>query len=161
MSKFFVKSVDPPKLTRPFGVTMGRIAAVLLVVISLIHLFRIDTLIPIVNRALPGSSLESSLFVVFVILAEIFAIPFMLRMKLSPLAHIVSGFLAILAPLMWTLLAIWSYGMPYSIGQFGQFAEAKSTLLLLSGNLAWLAYSFTTLWTLGYKNLQIKDLLKK
>lgn len=161
MSKFFVKSVDPPKLTRPFGVTMGRIAAILMVIMALIHLFRIDTLIPIVDKALPGGSVAASLFVVIVVLAEVFGIPFLLRVKLSPLAHIFSGFLVILAPLMWALLAIWSYGMPYSIGQFGQFAETKSTLVLMSGNIAWLAYNFITIWSLGYNNLKLKDLTAK
>ena len=100
------------------------------------------------------------MFVILVVLSEVFAIPFLLRVKLSPLAHVVSGFLAVLAPLLWTLLAIWSFGLHDSTGQLGEFVSLPSNLLLICVDMLWLALNFTTLWTLGYNNLKIKNLLK-
>lgn len=161
MKDIFPKAVKPPKLVKPYAPTLGYIASALLAVMAIIHLFRIDTLVPIIDNAIPGGTGAASTFVVVIVLAEIFALPFLLRMKLSPLAHIVSGFLAVLAPLMWTLLAIWVYDSTVSAGQLGEFIHLPGTWLLIVVNIAWLSYNFYTLWTLGYNNLKIKDVLRK
>lgn len=157
----FPKSVAPPKLVKNYGIQLGWIAAAISASFAVLHLFRIDTLIPIMNRALPGGDGVATTFVVIVILAEVFALPFLLRMKLSPLAHFKSGFLAVLAPLLWLLVTVWGLGLDYSTGQFGQFITTVSSWPIVLANFAWLALSFFTLWTLGYNNLKIKDLLKK
>ena len=158
MKNIFPKAVNPPKLVKPYAPVLGYLAAGMSALFAIVHMFRIDTFLPIVDRVLPGSSTSAGWFVVTVILAEVFALPFLLRMKLSPLAHIVSGFLGILAPLMWTLLSIWTLGTSPSTGQLGEFVSLPSSALLVTGNLAWLALVFTTLWTLGYNNLKVKDI---
>ncbi len=157
----FPKAVEPPKLVKPYGVQLGWIAAAISISFAVLHMFRIDTLLPIIDRALPGGSTTAIIFVIAVILAEIFALPFLMRMKLSPLAHFKSGFLAVLAPLLWLLVSVWSLGMEYSTGQFGQFASTPSTWPLVLANFAWLTFVFFALWTLGYNNLKVRDLLKK
>ena len=161
MKDIFPKAVNPPKIVKSYGPKLGYVAAGLLVVLAIIHLFRIDTFIPIINTIFPGRSSLPGMFVFVVIMAEVFAIPFLLRMKLSPLAHITSGFLAILAPLMWSLLSIWAFGLSYSTGELGEFVALKSTWWLVALNLIWLSFNFFTLWALGYNNLKIKDVLRK
>ena len=157
----FPHAVQPPKLVQPYGPQLGYVAAAICIVFAVIHLFRIDTLLPLVHTLLPGGSAAAATFVIAVVCAEVFAVPFLLRMKLSPLAHISSGFLAIVAPLMWTLFAIWSYGQTASTGQLGQFVHLPSTILLIVLDLLWLALNFFALWTLGYNNLHLQDILGK
>jgi len=161
MKDIFPKAVKPPKLVKSYAPVLGYVAASILAVIAIVHLFRIDTLVPIINGVLPGANGAAGTFVVVIVLAEVFALPFLLRIKLSPLAHIVSGFLAVLAPLMWTLLSIWAYGSELSTGQLGEFVQTPSTWLLLVANALWLGFNFYTLWALGYNNLKIKDALRK
>ena len=160
MNNIFPKAVNPPKLVKSYGDKLGYVAASILIVMSIIHLFRIDTLIPIIDQVLPGGSGWATTFVIAVILMEVFALPFLFRLKLSPLAHIMSGAFIVLAPLMWTLLAVWAYGSKNSIGLVGQFTETPSSLFLIALCLLWIALNFITLWTLGYNNLKVKDLVK-
>lgn len=155
----FPIAVNPPKLVKPYGPTLGYIVAVVAVMLGVIQLFRIDTLLPIVMTAL-GTQGRAMTFVIVVTCAEVFAIPFALRMKLSPLAHVMSGFMITLAPLMWTLLAIWCYGTGMPTGQLGEFVSLPSSWWLIAINLFWLALSFTALWALGYNNMKIKDMLQ-
>lgn len=161
MKDIFPKAVKAPKLVKPYGPLLGYIAAGVLAVFAILHLFRIDSFVPILNDTLPGGTGAASTFVVVIVLAEVFALPFLLRVKLSPLAHIVSGFLAILAPLMWTLLSIWSYGTEFSVGQLGEFAHVSATWYVIVLNGVWLSFNFYTLWALGYNNLKVKDILRK
>jgi predicted neutral ceramidase superfamily lipid hydrolase len=161
MKDIFPKAVKPPKLVKSYAPVLGYVAASILAIVAIVHLFRIDTLVPIINDTLPGGARAAGTFVVVIVLAEVFALPFLLRIKLSPLAHIVSGFLAVFAPLLWMLLAIWSYGNDLSVGLFGEFVQTPSTLLLLFASAVWLSFNFYTLWTLGYNNLKVKDVLRK
>jgi len=72
----FPTAVEPPKLVKPYGVWLGRIAAVVLAGMALIHLFRIDTFIPIIDAALPSGSGFATFVALVVIFSEVFAIPF-------------------------------------------------------------------------------------
>ena len=149
---------NPPKLEKPYGAWLGRIAAALLVVMALIHLFRIDTLIPLLNEVLPGGATFVALLVV---LTEIFAVPFALRMKLSLLAQFVSATFIILAPFLWLLIGIWAYGLDISTGLLGQFVKTPSVDVTIALTLAWLGFNYYALWALGYNKLPLKKLLKK
>ena len=155
------KAVNPPKLVKPYGLWLGRVAAAILTVIALIQLFRIDTFLPILNEILPGGDVAASVAGVFIILSEIFAIPFALRMKLSPLAQLKSGALLVLAPLWWLLIDIWTIGLAVNTGQLGEFVTVPSNVWVLLVNLVWVAFSYYTLYTLGYNRLKLADLLKK
>lgn len=161
MKNIFPTSVKPPKLVKPYGLWLGRAAAAISTLSALVHLIRIDSLIPLVDNILPGEKVLASLAVILIILAEIFAVPFLLRMKLSPLAHLVSGFQAVFAPLMWTLIAIWATGLTFSTGQLGEFINTSSSPLLVTLNIAWLAFAFYALWALGYNRLNLKSILRK
>lgn len=154
-------AINPPKLMKPYGAWFGRAAAAVLVLMALIHLFRIDTLIPILDEVLPGGAGWATFVTVLIVLAEVFAVPFALRMKLSLLAQFVSGMLIIFAPLLWLLISIWAFGLGVSTGQLGQFVATPSTVTLVAMNVLWLSFNYVTLWLLGYNNLSLKQLLKK
>jgi hypothetical protein len=153
------KAVNPPKPIKPYGITLGRIAAVILIVMALIHLFRIDTFLPILDTYLPGGGVAAGFMGVVIIFSEVFAVPFALRMKLSPLAHMVSGALLALAPLWWLLIDIWMYGLRDGTGQLGGFVAVPSTTGVLLINLIWVAFNYYTLYTLGYNRLKIASII--
>ncbi len=155
------KAIKSPKLVKPYGPILGRAAAFILVLMSLIHLFRIDTLIPILDAALPGGQIIASILTVLIILIEIFAVPFALRMKLSPLGHLVSGAFVVLTPLSWVWVTIWAYGSSAQIGQLGEFVPVYASALVLVVNLIWVTASYYTLYTLGYNRLSVRSLLRK
>lgn len=151
----FPSAVNPPKLSHPQGLWLGRIAAAVLVVMVLVHLFRIDTFIPILKEVLQvGDGLATTAAIV-IVMSELFALPFLLRIKLSPLAHIVSGALVALAPLWWLLVTIWAYDLNLNTGQLGQFVHVPATLGLVFFNLFWVSYNYYTLYALGYNKLNL------
>ena len=155
------KAVTPPKLVKPYGLWLGRVSALLFVVMALVHLFRIDTFIPLLDAFLPGGGTLASVVALTIILSEIFAIPFALRMKLSPLGHYVSGTLVALAPFWWVSIDIWALGISENTAQLGEFYAVPGHVVVLMLNLAWLAFAYWTLYALGYGQLKPDKLLRK
>lgn len=153
--------VNPPKPEMEYGPWLGRFAALILITLALVQLYRIDTFVPILDVILPGGHIVVSIVGVFIIMTEIFAVPFALRMKLSPLAHIVSGALLAHAPLWWLLITMWSTELHASTGQLGEFVALPGSAALISVNSAWLIYSYFTLYSLGYNKLSMRRVLRK
>ena len=162
MKKQFVfpKATPPPKPLNAYAPLLGWIAGGLSALFAVVHLFRIDTLIPIIDNYLEGNSQDAAWLVVAIVLVEVLSVPFALRMKLSSLAHRVSGFFVVLAPLAWLLLSIWAFGVEASTGQLGEFVSVYSNGLLLGLNTLWLAFNFYTLWSLGYGSYKLPRLQK-
>lgn len=154
------KSVSPPKLVLPYGIWLGRVAAGILVVMAVIHLFRIDTFIPLIDAVVPGGNGMAIFISLLIILSEIFAIPFALRMRLSPLAQLMSGALVVFAPLWWLLMSIWSYGTGLSTGQLGEFAVVTANAWIMVLNLAWVILGYFSLYALGYNRLSLSKALE-
>lgn len=146
-------AVAPPKPLQTYAPLMGWIAGMIMSGAALLHLFRIDTLIPLLDNALPGGNTSASLIAVAIVVIEVFAVPFLLRMKLSPLMHLKSGLNAVLAPLAWLLICIWTYGHGVSTAEFGEFLNAPSSIPLIMLNVAWLGFNLWTLWLLGFSKL--------
>ncbi len=157
----FPTAVEPPKLVKPYGVWLGRIAAVVLAGMALIHLFRIDTFIPIIDAALPSGSGFATFVALVVIFSEVFAIPFALRMRLSPLANIMSGALLVFAPLWWVVIDIMAIGLAENTGQLGEFIVVPASWAVVGANVAWVMFSYYTLYTLGYDQTRPSNFLRK
>ncbi len=111
------------------------------------HLIRIDTLIPVVGQIL--GDVSATWFVVITVIGEVFALPYLLRMKLSPAFRIKSGLWVLLVPLMWTCYTIWALGNGHSTGQFSSYVSTPASWWLLVLNLAWLGASY---WVLVISN---------
>lgn len=158
IKNLFPVPVKPPKLVRAYGPNLGYIVAGISALFAVLHLIRIDTLVPLLQEIVPGSAGWGSALAVVIVMAEVFALPFALRMKLSPAAHIMSGFQVIFAPLLWLMVTIWAFGTDLSTGQLTSFIHTPSSAWLILFNLAWLAFGFYTLWTLGYNRLKLPKL---
>lgn len=141
---------DPPKIRAKRAPIFGWIAAVILIGFALIHLFRIDTFVPELTLAL-GANQKIILWVASILISmEVFALPFLMRMKLSLLAQYVSGFFVVAVPLVWLLVSIWTFGGTNSTAQLGEFVSLPSSWLLILLNFLWLMFSYYTIWALGY-----------
>lgn len=143
-------SQDPPKLRHPRGAVLGWGAAGVMVLFAVVHLIRIDTFVPELSHVLGGNRTVTLWLASGIVVSEVFAIPFLMRMRLSLLAQYVSGALGVVVPLFWTLVAVWSYGLSASTAQLGEFVSLPSSWLLIVGDLVWLGYAYFTLWALGY-----------
>jgi len=119
-----------------------------MLLMTLAHLIRIDKLIPIIGETLGNTG--AMWFICLVIIAEVFALPYLLQMKLSPLLRVKSGLMVILVPLAWTCFTIWAHGNGHSTGQFSSYLSSPSSWWLIVLNLAWLAASYWTLRVLSF-----------
>lgn len=154
------RAVAPPEPKKTYGIWLGRFTALVLIVLTLAHLYRIDTFIPLLDDALPSGPAFATASALVIILTELFAIPFALRMHLSPLAHLFSGALIVFAPLWWVAVDILTVGLTVNTAQLGQFVPVPSTYIVLVGNLLWLGLSYLTLYALGYNNLSLRPRLR-
>lgn len=150
------KSTNPPKLVKSYGAWLGRLLAGVLIIVALAELYRIDTFIPILQRSFEVSYTWAAVQAVLAICLAIFALPFLLRMRLSPLAHVTSGLFVVLTPLFWLGITIVLYGHGESIGELGEFVSTPATLPLLLVNAAWLVFSIFVLYALGYGTLKVR-----
>lgn len=143
-------SQPAPKLRNKHGVLLGWIAAGIMIAFAVIHLFRIDTFVPEFSKALGGNRTLTLWMASSVVIAEVFALPFLLRMRLSPLAQYISGAFGVAVPLVWLLVAVWTYGGTVSTAQLGEFKSLPSSWLLIVANSTWLVFAYFILWALGY-----------
>ncbi len=149
--KISLPVAEPAPHTRhKFAPVLGMLAAAVLTTFALVHLFRIDTFLPLLDDALPGGLVVASMIGVLIVTAEVFAVPVMLRMRLSPLARLTGILLAVIVPLTWLLITIWTLGSDVSSAQFGEFKETPSSIIWIILNSLWLSFNVVVLWLLGY-----------
>lgn len=106
--KTFPVATQPPPLKseriRPISLLYAGILTVLVVG----QLFSFEDFIPLIESFdLPGGQGMGTLAAGLIVVAEVFALPFLLRMRVSPLMRWMSVFCAGLVPLLWVLLSIW------------------------------------------------------
>jgi hypothetical protein len=106
--KFFVPSTPAPIAKTKESRKIALFYGVLLVIFALSQLFSFDKFLDLIESFwLPGGRPASNFVAAFVVVAEIFALPFLFRMKLSPLMRIISMVLSWLVPLIWLKLSLW------------------------------------------------------
>ena len=149
------RSTEPLQPRYPYGRLVGAGAAGLMAVMAVAHLFRIDTFLPIMHDALPFASGVDGLLMICLVIVEVFAIPVLLMMRLSPLARVISALFAALAPLVWLWIAIWRFGEPQSIGLLGEFVAVQSNWLTLLSLGVWLALNCFVLWLLRFDSVEV------
>lgn len=140
----------PPKPRTHYASKIAWALAGIILVMTLLHLVRFDKLIPIIDIVLPGDMTWAVAFSCVVVTMEVFALPFLLRMKLSPLARVCGGLCAVLAPLAWTCLTIWALGDFTTTGQFSSYVDITPNWWLLIANYVWLGASYWVLWLLSF-----------
>lgn len=104
----FVKATTPPALKTERVKQISLLYAVILVVMAVAQLYTFDTFVELVadfNLPLGGALafIVAPLLVVF----EVFALPFLLRMKLSPAFRVLSMASGWFAALIWLAVTLW------------------------------------------------------
>lgn len=99
--------------------------AVVLVILALAQLFTFDKFLVLVEGfGLPGGVVSAHLFVSLVVISEVFALPFLLRLNLSPLMRFVSMVFGWLVPLAWLKIALWLILTTNSVANIGLLGTA-------------------------------------
>ena len=105
-----------------------------------------------------GLGINSIALAIMLIALEIFSVPFLFRLSLSPLARLLSALCVVLLPCAWTLLtalALTSHANVPNAGYLGGFADMRMSGLVLLFNVSWLTavgFGFGQLG--GYKALK-------
>lgn len=145
----FPAATAPPQPKRAYAPWLGAFAALIMIAFALIHLFRIDTFLPLIQSSTGLNVTSAYLVGTLIPVAEVFAVPFLLRMYLSPLMRAISAVLVIVIPITWLLFTIARYVSGSSIAQFGEFYMIESNVISISLNTMWLSLNVFTVFILG------------
>ena len=123
MSLFAIATPAPtPKTTNSRYVAL--LYAGLLIVMALGQLFGFEDFIPLIGEfGLPGGYGTATLVACLLVVSQVFAVPFLVGMQLSPLMRIVSMVAGWAAAGLWLVLTIWVTAMgtgAHSIGFLGE-----------------------------------------
>ncbi|HET7630385.1 MAG TPA: S26 family signal peptidase [Candidatus Saccharimonadales bacterium] len=145
------KAEAPVKSKSQLTNYLSYVLAAMLICLSVANLSQIDQLVSTLDRSLPGGQTFAAWVVVVIVLSQLFAIPYLLRLRLSPLAHAVGGVLSVLAPLVWCLVAIWGLGQETSVGLLSGYVDLPASWQLVGLLLLWLGASYANLY---YRNFE-------
>lgn len=145
---YFVKSEQPSKPKNKYTEITAYIQAAILVVLSLIQLFFLQDFLDIFTNMELGTQSQAYLLGAFIIWAEVFSIPFLLRMKLS------RAFRAFCMLLLWVITIFWLYlalRLPFDgrdSGLLGGFIKVSSGLPLAVFAIIFGSLSMNNIWGL-------------
>lgn len=144
-------AVAPVSGRHPYADRFGYLLAGVTAIMVLAQLYRLDTFMPLFDAALPGDMNLALFTAVLIIGTEIASLPSLMAMRLSPLAHVISGGLVVFPPLAWTLVTIWNLGEETATTtQLGEFVSTPASWWLIIANLAWLSAGFLFLYAKDY-----------
>lgn len=104
---FFVKPQGAPKPKTDSAKKIALFYAGILVVFAVAQLFTFDTFIELIlSFNLPFNETFSAALIPILVASEVFALPFLLRMTLSPAFRWVSMVCGWLVPLIWLIISI-------------------------------------------------------
>jgi hypothetical protein len=116
----FVKSIPALKPRTANSATISILYAVLLVIFAVTQLFTFEEfLVYIQSVNLPFSDTINYAFAPLLIVAEVFAIPFLLRMRLSPAFRYLSLGLGFVVAILWVFLSSWVVLSGVSVDSIG------------------------------------------
>jgi hypothetical protein len=104
----FVISTDAPAARTADSAKISILYAVVLVVFGVAQLFTFETFLPYVQSLqLPLGESFNYILAPLIVVAEIFAIPYLLRMRLSPAFRYMSMGLGCMAAALWIFITLW------------------------------------------------------
>lgn len=104
----FVTATAPPILKTERVKQISLLYAVLLVIMAVAQLYTFDTFVELVSEYnLPLGGTLAFIVAPLLVVFEVFALPFLLRMKLSPAFRVVSMACGWLVALLWLFITVW------------------------------------------------------
>lgn len=126
---FFVKPTPAPTPKSSQVKQISILFAVLLVIMAVAQLFTYEEFIPLVATFnLPVGETLSYLVVPLLIVCEVFALPFLLRMSLSPAFRFVSMVSGWFVAIIWFLMTLWIVSTSQAVETIG-FVGTVATLI--------------------------------
>lgn len=115
-----MKSTPAPTPRSGDSAKIAILYAAILTVFAVAQLFTFEKfLVYMQSINLPFSEQANYAFVPVLIIAEVFAVPFLLRMQLSPAFRYFSMFLGLLAAALWIFLSFWIVLFGDQVGSVG------------------------------------------
>ena len=104
----FAQATRPPQSKNSRAVRVALLYAGVLVVFVVAQLFSFEKFLPLVRDfALPGGRPLAYFLAAFIVIAEVLALPFLLRMQLSVAMRLLSMVMGWLVALLWVAIALW------------------------------------------------------
>lgn len=120
---FFVQPTPAPAPRTEASKQIAIVYAGFLVLMAVGQLVTFEKFILLVESFwLPGGMPTAYLFAAGIVITEVFAVPFLLRMSLSPAMRVVSMILGWIVPAVWLLVSLWlllTVNAVTSVGIFG------------------------------------------
>lgn len=151
----FVETTPAPSARTKNTIIIATVYALILVVMAVGQLYGFEKFIPLIESfGLPGGHGTATLVAGMIVITEVFAVPFLLRMRLSPLMRAASMVFGWLAAALWFKLAIWANVMtsqPEAIGFLGTSVDLPvgwwamfyaAALLVLAAWASWGMWPF-------------------
>ena len=105
---FFVKSIPAQEPRTKESKKIAIFYAVILVILAVAQLFSFEEfLVHFQSIGLPISNEQAYILAPVIVIAEVFALPFLLRMRLSPAFRFLSMFLGWLVAGLWVFVTFW------------------------------------------------------
>lgn len=146
----FAKVTEAPKPRTKVSQYVARLFGILLLGMAVTQLFSFEKFIPIIETyQLPGGHATAVMIASIIVICEVFALPFILRMKISPLMRIASMICGVLVAGVWLGLIFWTvfadttvqftgfFGTRIVISLTGYSVIYPMLLLLLAGWSIW------------------------
>lgn len=152
-----VQATNAPKAKSRKLLFIPYVTSAILLVMLLSQLATFDKFVPILaGYHLNGGLLMAQLTAVGIVVSELFALPFLWRMKLSPLARVCSSLLGFAAGLFWLSLGIIGIVQAKQMantGLFGSLVHLQSGVLLTAIALILLLLIATSYYVLRGSSL--------
>ncbi len=101
--------------------------AALLVVMAVGQLFAFEKFLPLISSYwLPGGAGTAALLAGVTVISEVFALPYLLRMPLSPLMRVLGVVCSFIVPILWIVLSMVALTSTYTIDNGGIFGTKVS-----------------------------------
>ena len=121
----FAQATRPPRPKNLRAVRVALLYAAVLVVFAVAQLFSFEKFLPLVRDfALPGGRPLAYFLAAFIVIAEVFALPFLLRMQLSVAMRLLSMAMGWLVALLWLAIALWLTLTSSTVTNIGFFGGA-------------------------------------
>jgi hypothetical protein len=118
--KFLRKTTPAPKPRTKESRQISYAYAIVLIVLVLCQLFTFDKFLTLLQVfAFPGGDVTAHLVGSLIVISEVFALPFLLELNLSPLMRAVSMVFGWMVPLVWLILALWLIFATNSVTNIG------------------------------------------
>lgn len=147
-----VKAVEAPKPRSEMAKIAAWVYAAILVAMALGQLYAFEKFIPLIEEySLPGGDAMAGVVAALIVTVEVFALPFLLRMRISPLLRWVSLVCSAAAAGAWVKLSLWVYCSMIVIpnsGMLGTKVTVPMGIVSLGISFVLLALALYCVWGL-------------